>query len=77
MPTGAAIAIPISVIMTEPKIALARPPFDPGGGVIWVKIATLIAPRPFHNSVPRIAASQNSPKMAAAVHSTMATRLVA
>ena len=33
---------PITVMITEPTMALSRPPWlDPGGGVFWVKICRL------------------------------------
>ena len=40
-------AIVGSIIMTEPTMALSRPPsVDPGGGVFWVKSCTLMPARP-------------------------------
>ncbi len=47
-------------------MALSRPPAEPGGGVICVKVAGTRPAPPLRISAPRIQASQASPKAEAA-----------
>ena len=48
-----------------PKIALSRPPAEPGGGVICVNTASDRPPKPFHSNAPRISTSQPMPNSVA------------
>ena len=68
-------ATAMTVMATEPAMAFNRPPASPGGGVISVKTATLRPASPFHNSAPRISASQARPMPAATMHSVIITEL--
>src|SRR5215813_5376206 len=44
MPVGVPIKVAINVITTLPKMAFNSPPALPGGGVIWLNNAGVIAP---------------------------------
>ena len=39
MPSGAPTATPMTLMISEPAIALSKPPAAPGGGVICVNTA--------------------------------------
>ena len=56
---------PVYHATTLPKIAFARPPGLPGGGVDCVNTSRLSAPMPLETSVQRIATSQKRPIAAA------------
>ncbi len=74
MPSGAPMPTPISVISSEPTMALSNPPvLEPGGGVISVNTCALRPVRPFQNRVNRISASQVTPNSAAPTQSTRMT----
>src|SRR5579884_4187627 len=68
MPIGAPMARPSAVMIRLPTMALSKPPFEPGGGVIWVKTASDRPPNPFHTKAARIKVSQPRPKIVAATH---------
>ncbi len=44
------MSMPIAHMMSEPVIALARPPGLPGAGVVWVKMFASNPPMPFFSS---------------------------
>ena len=62
MPVGVPIRVAIKVITTLPKIAFSNPPALPGGGVISVNNAGVIAAIPFHSNVHRTRTSHSKPK---------------
>ena len=64
-----------TLIATLPRMALARPPSDPGGGVDSVKRDGDKAATPCDRSEPRMKASQIRPKIAAEMDSTIKTLL--
>ena len=72
-PIGVPIRIAISDMIALPKNALSRPPSEPGGGVISVNSAGLIALMPLISAVHKIHTSQNRPKIVAATASVSAT----
>src|ERR1700742_3959727 len=71
-PIGVPIRIAISDMIALPKKALSRPPSEPGGGVISVNNAGLIALMPLISAVHKIQTSQNNPKIVAATASVSA-----
>src|SRR6266852_9186574 len=71
MPVGVPIKVAIRVIITLPKIAFNSPPALPGGGVIWLNSAGVIAAAPFHSRVHRTRTSHKRPKPVAATDSVM------
>ncbi len=46
MPIGVPTSVPVTVIASEPKMALRRPPVLPGGGVSALNSAQRQAERP-------------------------------
>src|SRR5215468_3578868 len=54
MPIGVLMNVAVSTITTLPKIALASPPADPGGGVLSRKSFGDNAATPFANKTQRI-----------------------
>src|SRR5664279_1546373 len=75
MPIGAPIRIARADMTRLPKNALSRPPSDPGGGVIWVNSAPLIALMPLNRAVHKIHTSQNKPNAVATSDSVNAIAL--
>src|SRR6266852_9699161 len=71
IPVGVPIKVAIRVIITLPKIAFNSPPALPGGGVIWLNSAGVIAATPFHSRVHRTRMSHKRPKAVAATESVM------
>src|SRR5271165_1788823 len=71
MPVGVPIKVATRVITTLPKIAFNSPPALPGGGVIWLNSAGVIAATPFHSRVHRTRTSHKRPKPVAATDSVM------
>src|SRR5436309_14693429 len=67
MPMGVATTMATTVMATEPKMALSRPPSEPGGGVFSMKIRGEIAENPWMSRVTRIAPRKNRPTTVAAV----------
>ena len=61
MPTGVPTSVPTTVITTLPKMALAKPPLLPGGGVFCVKRSSDSAGTPFTTSDPMIRNKMSSP----------------
>ena len=66
MPVGVPTRVAIRVIITLPKIAFSSPPLLPGGGVIWLNNAGVIAATPFSSNVQRTRTSHNRPNPVAA-----------
>ena len=67
MPIGVPIAVASVTIISEPKIALARPPVSAcGGGVISASTCQLSPPTPSRSVSNRIQTSQNTPNAIAA-----------
>ena len=54
MPIGVAMSVATPTIITLPTMALARPPAEPGGGVVCRNSDGAIAPMPFAKSTTRI-----------------------
>ncbi len=75
MPVGVPIRVAIRVITTLPKIAFNSPPALPGGGVIWLNNAGVIAATPFHSRVHRTRTSHSRPKAVAATDRVVTTPL--
>src|SRR5271169_6025394 len=71
MPVGVPIRVAIRVITTLPKIAFNSPPALPGGGVIWLNSAGVIAAIPFSSRVHSTRTSHNSPKAVAMTDKAM------
>jgi hypothetical protein len=76
MPVGVPIKVAIKVITTLPKIAFNNPPALPGGGVIWLNNAGVIAAIPFHSNVHRTRTSHRRPNPVAAMANTMTRALI-
>ncbi|MNV95478.1 hypothetical protein D3C71_1903750 [compost metagenome] len=75
MPMGVPISVASVTMVSEPKMALARPPASLGGGVISVNSIRLRPPRPWRIVSHRIQTSQNRPKAMAARASVSASWL--
>src|ERR1700730_1177321 len=71
IPVGAPIRVATRVITTLPKIAFNSPPALPGGGVIWLNRAGVIAATPFDSRVHRTRTSHKRPNPVAATDSVM------
>src|ERR1035437_3577256 len=67
MPIGVPITVASSDMSRLPKMALARPPALPGGGVVWVNMVRLRAGNPWANRVHSIHTSQNRPNSTASM----------
>src|SRR5947207_5220850 len=76
IPVGVPTMVAISVIARLPAIAFRRPPLLPGGGVISVNKAGLIAPTPLIRSVPSTSASHSKPNPVATTESAIISQLV-
>src|SRR6266478_3196368 len=76
IPVGVPIRVAIRVITTLPKSAFSSPPALPGGGVIWVNSAGVIAAIPFSSRVHRTRTSHKRPKAVAATDRVMTMPLV-
>src|SRR5450756_1659352 len=75
MPIGVPIRVASSDISRLPKMALARPPVLPGGGVVWVNMVSLRACNPWSNRVHSIHTSQNRPNSTASMDMLRLTKL--
>jgi len=75
MPVGVPIRVAIRVITTLPKIAFNNPPALPGGGVIWLNNAGVIAANPFQSRVHSTRTSHIKPNAVAATDRLMTTLL--
>src|SRR5271166_1812028 len=75
IPVGVPIKVATKVITTLPKIAFSSPPALPGGGVIWLNSAGVIAANPFHSRVHRTRTSHNRPKAVATTDRLMTVPL--
>src|SRR6516164_6211512 len=75
MPVGVPIRVAIKVITTLPKIAFNNPPALPGGGVIWLNKAGVIAATPFSSRVHSTRTSHNKPNAVAATDKVMTAPL--
>src|SRR5437879_6339413 len=75
MPVGVPIRVATRVITTLPKIAFNSPPALPGGGVISLNSAGVIAATPFHSRVHRTRTSHKRPKAVAATDKVVTTPL--
>ena len=76
MPIGVPMATPSVVMISDPMMALSRPPpAVPGPGVVSVNTARFRPATPFHNSATRMNASHEMPNSAAPQHSVMAMAL--
>ena len=67
MPSGVPMTIAAAQINALPVMALSRPPASPGGGVLSVNTCNDRPPMPFHTRMPRMSASQQSPRTVAAI----------
>ena len=72
---GVLMNVATSTMTTLPKMALARPPAEPGGGVICVNSVGDSAAKPCQNSTPRIHSRKNMPKPIVAIDITRLKRL--
>src|ERR1035437_5169443 len=67
MPIGVPIRVASSDMSRLPKMALARPPVLPGGGVVWVNMERLMALSPCAIRVHTNHTSQNRPSSTASM----------
>ena len=61
MPIGVATSVATPTMSTLPTIALARPPAEPGGGVVCMNIVGPSAPIPLPNRTTRIHSRKAKP----------------